>query len=149
MADFQDWEEVKWDRRRPNGRVSGQSKREAMSKARQEGRVATERRFAGGENKSAHHQGGGRNMRKLDEETEELRHNRVDRSLAMAIQQARLARSMTQKALATAINEKPQVIGEYESGRAIPNGQILVKLDRALGTRLPRGNKKKKKKKKN
>ena len=34
------------------------------------------------------------------------------------------------------INEKPQVIQEYESGKAIPNQQIISKLERALGTKL-------------
>jgi putative transcription factor len=50
--------------------------------------------------------------------------------------QARLAKKMTQAQLAQAINEKPQVIQEYESGKAIPNGAILNKLSRALGTTL-------------
>ena len=49
---------------------------------------------------------------------------------------------MTQKELATKINEKPQVIGEYESGKAVPNGQIIVKIERALGCKLPRPGKK-------
>ncbi len=31
------------------------------------------------------------------------------------------------------INQKPQVINDYEAGRAIPNQQILGKLERALG----------------
>ena len=34
------------------------------------------------------------------------------------------------------INEKPQVIQEYESGKAIPNQQIIIKLERALGAKL-------------
>jgi len=51
--------------------------------------------------------------------------------------------SPLQKELALAINEKPTVIGEYESGRAIPNPSILSKLDRALGVHLPRPPKKK------
>eukprot|EP00959_Pyramimonas_sp_CCMP1952_P340810 7138611-Pyramimonas_sp.AAC.1 len=41
-----------------------------------------------------------------------------------------------------AINEKPQIIQEYESGKAIPNNQILAKLERVLGCKL-RGNLKK------
>ena len=49
--------------------------------------------------------------RKL-EETEELKHAKVDKSLSKAIMQARTAKKMTQKELATAINEKPQVVGE-------------------------------------
>ena len=68
----------------------------------------------------------------------------VDISLSRALQKARAAKGMTQKALATAINEKPQVVGEYESGKAIPNPQIISKLERALGAKLPRGGKKKK-----
>lgn len=43
------------------------------------------------------------------------------------------------------INEKPQIVGEYESGKAIPNPQIISKLERALGVRLPRPGKKAKK----
>lgn len=34
------------------------------------------------------------------------------------------------------INEKPQIVQEYESGKAIPNPQILNKLSRALGVSL-------------
>jgi putative transcription factor len=45
---------------------------------------------------------------------------------------------MTQAKLAQAINEKPAVINEYENGKAIPNGQIISKIERALGCKLPR-----------
>jgi len=48
---------------------------------------------------------------------------------------------MTQKDLATKINEKPQVVGEYESGKAVPNPQIIGKIERALGCKLPRAGK--------
>jgi putative transcription factor len=46
---------------------------------------------------------------------------------------------MTQKQLGAAICEHPKIIQEYECGKAKPNGQILAKLDKALGVRLPRG----------
>lgn len=51
---------------------------------------------------------------------------------------ARLAKepAMTQKDLATRVNEKPSVINDYESGRAVPNQQVLAKLERALGVKL-------------
>jgi putative transcription factor len=38
--------------------------------------------------------------------------------------------------LAQAINEKPQIVNEYEAGKAIPNNQILGKLERTLGVKL-------------
>ena len=53
-----------------------------------------------------------------------------------AILQGRLAKKLTQAQLAQQINEKPQVIQEYEQGKAIPNQQILGKLERVLGVKL-------------
>lgn len=97
-------------------------------------------RYGAGGNASAH-TGGVMSARKL-EETDELKHAKVDKSLSKAIMQARTAKKMTQKELATAINEKPQVVGEYESGKAIPNPQIISKLERKLGCKLPRPGKK-------
>lgn len=98
-----------------------------------------ERHGAGG-NASAH-TATSMSARKL-EESDEMKHDKVDKSLSKAIQQARMAKKMTQKDLATAINEKPQIIGEYENGKAIPNGQIISKIERKLGCKLPRPGKK-------
>merc|ERR1719310_2259469 len=103
------------------------------------GIVQTEKKYGAGGNASAHT--ASVNARKI-EESDELKHNKVDKSLSKAIQQARMAKKMTQKELATKINEKPQVIGEYENGKAIPNGQIIVKIERILGVKLPRPGKK-------
>ena len=58
------------------------------------------------------------------------------RTVGKIIQQTRQEKNLTQKDLATRICEKPQVIGEYESGKAIPNNQILNKLERALNVKL-------------
>lgn len=52
------------------------------------------------------------------------------------LQQARVSSSLTQKELATRINEKPQVVNDYESGKAVPNQVIISKLERAVGTKL-------------
>ena len=68
---------------------------------------------------------------------------RVDRSFGVTLQQARTAKGWTQKDLANRISEKPNVIGEYESGRAVPNPAIVSKMERALGVHLPRTYKKK------
>jgi putative transcription factor len=50
--------------------------------------------------------------------------------------QARLDKKMTQAQLSQLINEKPQIVQEYESGKAIPNQQIIMKLERVLGVKL-------------
>ncbi|KAG5192992.1 flagellar associated protein [Tribonema minus] len=130
----QDWDTVTLAKNRAP--TTKGAKNAAVATALRTGTLQTEKRWAGGENKSTHapHM----NLKKLDEDTDNLKHDRVDRSLAQAIQQARLGKKLTQKQLATMINEKPQVVGEYESGKALPNPQLIVKIERALGTRLPR-----------
>ncbi|RVW19548.1 Multiprotein-bridging factor 1a [Vitis vinifera] len=62
--------------------------------------------------------------------------DRVPTELKKSIMQARMDKKLTQSQLAQMINEKPQIIQEYESGKAIPNQQIIVKLERALGVKL-------------
>ena len=141
FAQGQDWEVAGWNKAKSGGRIGNESKEAALNRARRSGNVTTELKHNAVANKSAHVATG--NMRKLEEDTENFKHDTVDRSLSQTLQKARMDKGMTQKALATAINEKPQVIGEYESGRAIPNPQIISKIERALGCRLPRGPKKK------
>ena len=47
-----------------------------------------------------------------------------------------MEKKLTQAQLGQLINEKPQIIQEYESGKAIPAGAILSKLSRVLGVQL-------------
>ncbi|XP_042021022.1 multiprotein-bridging factor 1a-like, partial [Salvia splendens] len=68
------------------------------------------------------------NTRKLDEDTENLSHEKVPTELKKAIMLARMDKKLTQAQLAQEINEKPQIMQEYESGKAIPNQQIISKL---------------------
>ncbi|KAL4623340.1 hypothetical protein GN956_G19445 [Arapaima gigas] len=77
-----------------------------------------------------------KNTAKLDRETEELHHERVPLEVGKVIQQGRQNKGLTQKDLATKINEKPQIIADYESGKAIPNNQIMGKIERAIGLKL-------------
>ena len=65
----------------------------------------------------------------------------VSTELKKAIMQARNAKGLTQKQLANQLQIQPQVINEYESGKAIPNNQVIAKIERALGAKLPRAKK--------
>ena len=67
-----------------------------------------------------------KNLAKLENETEVFEHERVSTELKKQIQQARLAKNLTQAQLGQMINEKPQIINEYESGKAIPNPQVRI-----------------------
>lgn len=103
-----------------------------------------------------------KNTAKLDRETEELHHDRVPLEVGKVIQKGRQDKGLTQKDLATVsmrtaaaflvswcggsssstrfvfpcfqkVNEKPQVIADYECGKAIPNNQIMGKIERVIG----------------
>ncbi|KAL4195461.1 hypothetical protein AMTRI_Chr05g73460 [Amborella trichopoda] len=76
------------------------------------------------------------NTRKLDEETEPAALERVKVEVRAQIQKARMDKKMSQAELAKLINERPQVVQEYESGKAIPNQMVLAKMERVLGVKL-------------
>lgn len=74
-----------------------------------------------------------KNTAKLDRETDELKHDKITMDVGKMIQQGRIGKGWSQKELATKINEKPQIINDYEAGRAIPNQAIIGKIERAIG----------------
>lgn len=64
-------------------------------------------------------------------------HDKVSMSLAKTIQQARIARGFkTQKDLANAVGVKVDIINGYESGKSIPDNNVMQKLRRVLGVKL-------------
>ncbi|XP_074581828.1 multiprotein-bridging factor 1b-like [Curcuma longa] len=130
----QDWEPVVIRKKAPTAAAKKDEK--AVNAARRSGaEIETVKKSNAGTNKAAS-SGTSLNTRKLDDETENLSHERVSTELKKNIMQARLGKKMTQAQLAQLINEKPQIIQEYESGKAIPNQQIITKLERVLGTKL-------------
>ncbi|KAL6644287.1 hypothetical protein ACP70R_015895 [Stipagrostis hirtigluma subsp. patula] len=138
----QDWEPVVVRKKAPTAAAKKDEK--AVNAARRAGaEIETMKKFNAGTNKAAS-SGTSLNTKRLDDDTENLalgQDERVSSDLKKNLMQARLDKKMTQAQLAQMINEKPQVIQEYESGKAIPNQQIIGKLERALGTKL-RGGKK-------
>lgn len=82
------------------------------------------------------HAGTDLNLSKVANETDIVKVPTVSMGVSKAISAGRQAKGMTQKELATKINEKPQIVQEYEAGKAIPSQQILGKLERVLGVKL-------------
>uniref|UniRef100_A0A915DGA6 HTH cro/C1-type domain-containing protein n=1 Tax=Ditylenchus dipsaci TaxID=166011 RepID=A0A915DGA6_9BILA len=103
------------------------------SAQRQGAEIETSKKYMAGHNKQHAVQ---KNTALLDAETEELHVEHVQLSLGKVIQQARQAKEWTQKELGAHVNEKVEVIKEYESAKAIPNTNILAKMERALGVKL-------------
>lgn len=110
------------------------NKKVAVNKALQSGeKVDLQKKYNAATNK---HQGTSLNTARLDAETEKLSHNKVSLDVARLIQQARAAKNWKREELSAKICEKVQVVTDYENGSAIPNPQVLGKMERALGVKL-------------
>ncbi|EPS59923.1 multiprotein bridging factor 1a [Genlisea aurea] len=130
----QDWEPVVLRKKAPTAAARKDEK--VVNAARRSGaEIETVKKSNAGMNKAASGSTS-LNTRKLDEDTENLSHEKVPSELKKAIMQARMDKKLTQAQVAQIINEKPQIIQEYESGKAIPNQQIISKLEKALGAKL-------------
>lgn len=116
----QDWKEVVFKKK--------YTKEESKQKAIKEGNIKSVRKFKGSD--EAH------KKRKLDEETETFKHEKVNLSVGKAIQKARMEKKLTQKELAMKLMVKTNVITDYENGKAIPDNKLLSKMQRLLGVKL-------------
>merc|ERR1711907_569442 len=79
---------------------------------------------------------GGSKMAKLDAAEEAGKIATVDKALSKKIMQARTAKKMSQKQLAQVCGVQANVIQTYENGKAVPNQQIITKIEKALGCQL-------------
>jgi putative transcription factor len=130
----QDWNTVTWTKRAPTGAKAHDSKlvNEAMRKG---AGFEVEKKIHAQGNK---HSAGLQNAAKIEAESEVFHTKRVGQSFKTELMKARQAKGLTQADLAKLISEKGSVINDYESGKAIPNGQIIQKLNRTLGVVLPK-----------
>ncbi|KAJ7074369.1 ylMBF1 [Mycena amicta] len=132
--------DVEWDSKTVIGQkrtVAKVTKKDSdLNAARRAGAVVgTDKKVTAGGNKA--HQGTDhQRIAKLDRDNEVAPPAKVAPSVGRAMQDARMDLKLSQKDVAQKINEKPSVLQDYESGKAIPNAQILGKLERVLGVKL-------------
>ncbi|KAB5596122.1 hypothetical protein CTheo_394 [Ceratobasidium theobromae] len=99
--------------------------------------VSTSKKTNGGSN--SHIDPDYQKIAKLARDTDAAPPPKLSLAVSEVIRTIRAANGLSQKDLAAKINEKQSVLQDYESGKAIPNTQILGKLERILGVKL-RGN---------
>ena len=69
-------------------------------------------------------------------ESEDYRPPKPEKILGKALQQARTAKKMSQKDLATKLNTKPQSVQQWEAGKQVIPGQYINTINRFLGINL-------------
>merc|ERR1712232_811711 len=124
------------------GKGSAAAKAE-LTQAQRSGQAATESKLRIQANASSTGHGpmgttAGASAKKLAEATEAQQTKRTGPELGKAIMQARTAKGLSQKQLATQVNAQASIVGQCEQGSAVYDAQLINKLERALGVKLPR-----------
>ena len=65
----------------------------------------------------------------------------VNKDLPLALQRARTARNLTQKELSNRLNIDAIQLNAWERGTRIPNNDVIARLSKELGVKLPRNTK--------
>jgi len=76
--------------------------------------------------------------RRLDDAADAAPIATVGVDFGRSLLQARNAKGIKQKDLASRLNIKPAIIQEYEQGKAQPNGSLISRIERVLECKLPR-----------
>lgn len=132
-----DWDDVTviGKSRAPSARVGVARTNGAINAAVRSGAVlSVDKKYGAGGNRGGSTEG--QKLAKIDRDNEVAPPAKIDMSVGRAIQKGRQDKGMTQKELAAKVNEKPNVINDYEAGRAVPNQQVLGKIERAVGVKL-------------
>lgn len=76
-----------------------------------------------------------------DEKGGILETNKPNLDFQQSLMKARTAKGFSQKQLAQQLQIQVNVLQSYENGKDVPNNQIIAKIERALGAKLPRNTK--------
>tara|TARA_B100001175_G_C19403972_1_gene587692 strand:+ start:138 stop:461 length:324 start_codon:yes stop_codon:yes gene_type:complete len=77
------------------------------------------------------------NVKKVNSDTMDIEIKpTVSLNNSLLIQKARMAKKMSQKDLAQKLNIDSKVIQTYESGKAIPDNKLMIKLEKILNIKL-------------
>ena len=74
----------------------------------------------------------------LPDEDEEIKYEMISHEVSIAVQNARIAKEWSQAELAKKVNEKPTAIHDIENGSARYNANLLNRIEKVLGVKIPR-----------
>jgi len=126
---FQDWNEIKWDKRGENNKTD----KDYMNKQMRNGNIIQKLK-SNSDNKNKINVV--TNIKKIENEEDTFKHRIVGSEVGKRIAQTRCEKKITQKELANAIFLPESIIKEFETGKAIYNAVVLNKIEKYLGKKL-------------
>lgn len=61
---------------------------------------------------------------------------KITQGMKLAMSQGRTTKGLTQKELAQRLNVKQSIIQDYESGKAVPDGKFIAKIEKVLEVKI-------------
>jgi putative transcription factor len=129
MQNFQDWKEVSWNK-------TGERKKDETNNQYINRLKRTNSVIVSAVNKNVYNKQSdvdASKLRKIEKEEDTFIIPKVTLSMGKKISQLRCEKKMTQKDLALQLSLNVKIIQDYESSKAIPNPNIINKLERVLG----------------
>jgi putative transcription factor len=129
MQNFQDWKEVSWNK-------TGERKKDETNNQYINRLKRTNPVIVSAVNKNVYNKQSdvdASKLRKIEKEEDTFIIPKVTLSMGKKISQLRCEKKMTQKDLALQLSLNVKIIQDYESSKAIPNPNIINKLERVLG----------------
>ena len=126
---FQDWKEVTWNK--TGEKKKDETNNEYMNRLKRTGSIVSS------VNKNSNNKQSevvdSSKLRKIEKEEETFIIPKVSLSMGKKISQLRCEKKITQKELAFQLSLNVKIIQDYEASKAIPNPNIINKLEKILG----------------
>jgi putative transcription factor len=129
MQNFQDWKEVSWNK--TGERKKDETNNQYINRLKRTNPVVVSAINKNVYNKQSDVDAS--KLRKIEKEEDTFIIPKVTLSMGKKISQLRCEKKMTQKDLALQLSLNVKIIQDYESSKAIPNPNIINKLERVLG----------------
>jgi len=129
MQNFQDWNEVGWNK--TGERKKDETNNQYINRLKRTNPVIVSSVNKNDCNKQSDVDAS--KLRKIEKEEDTFIIPKVTLSMGKKISQLRCEKKMTQKELALQLSLNVKIIQDYESSKAIPNPNIINKLERVLG----------------
>jgi putative transcription factor len=124
---FQDWNPVTWNK--TGDKNKNESKISYINNQMRKNNTISKNKNNSNKNQIE----GVSNIKKIENEEDTFKHQKVSLSMAKKIAQARCNKKMTQKELANTLSLPLKIIQDYEASKAIPNHNVLNKIEKILG----------------